>query len=160
MSMRNEMIRRWKERRAASGTTTLAESSATVSRPVTADDSWKEYSNHALPKIMEAAVVAAFSSDNFRDAVASMVDPAFSKQHDKLNQLKLANLNLESTLQTRLDELPSLLQPAIDHMTSIKVATHDKELEKVLAGQDGCLHLLELFGEKIGGLEEQLQGFD
>jgi predicted nucleic acid-binding Zn-ribbon protein len=162
MSMRNEMIRRWKERRSASGTSTLTDASAAITRPTTAVDSEAEaeFRNHALPKIIEAAVVAAFSSDNFREAVASMVDPAFTRQHDKLNQLKLANLNLESLLQTRLDELPSLLQPAIDHMTSIKVPSHEKELEKLAAGQDGCLHLLEAFSEKMDGIEQQLQGFD
>ncbi len=160
MSMRNEMIRRWKERRAASGTTSLAETSATVTRPATGDESWKEEINHALPKIIEAAVVAAFSSDNFREAVASMVEPAFGRHHDKLNQLKLANLNLESTIQTRLDELPALLQPAIDHMTSIQLPSNDKEFDRLKAGQDGCLHLLELFGEKMGRLEQQLQNFD
>ncbi|KAE9381915.1 hypothetical protein N431DRAFT_425484 [Stipitochalara longipes BDJ] len=162
MSMRNEMIRRWKERRTASGSSTLTDASAAITRPTTAADSEAEieFRNHALPKIIEAAVVAAFSSDHFREAVASMVDPAFTRQHDKLNQLKLASLNLESMVQTRLDELPSLLQPALDHMTSIKVPGHEKELEKLAASQDGCLHLLELFGEKIGGIEEQLQGFD
>jgi predicted nucleic acid-binding Zn-ribbon protein len=160
MSMRNEMIRRWKERRAASGTTSLAETSATVTRPATGDESWKEEINHALPKIIEAAVVAAFSSDNFREAVASMVEPAFGRQHDKLNQLRLANLNLESTIQTRLDELPALLQPAIDHMTSIQPPSNEKEFDRLKAGQDGCLHLLELFGEKMGGLEQQIQNFD
>ncbi|KAH8771485.1 hypothetical protein BGZ57DRAFT_731925, partial [Hyaloscypha finlandica] len=156
------MIRRWKERRSASGTSTLTDASAAITRPTTAVDSEAEaeFRNHALPKIIEAAVVAAFSSDSFREAVASMVDPAFTRQHDKLNQLKLANLNLESLLQTRLDELPSLLQPAIDHMTSIKVPSHEKELEKLAAGQDGCLHLLEAFSEKMDGIEQQLQGFD
>ncbi|KAN0122060.1 hypothetical protein V8E51_000386 [Hyaloscypha variabilis] len=162
MSMRNEMIRRWKERRTASGTSTLTDASAAITRPTTAADSEAEaeFRNHALPKIIEAAVVAAFSSDHFREAVASMVDPAFTRQHDKLNQLKLASLNLEPMVQARLDELPSLLQPAIDHMTTFKVPGNEKELEKLAAGQEGCLHLLELFGEKIGGIEEQLQGFD
>jgi chromosome segregation ATPase len=158
--MRGEMIKRWKERRAQAHNSPLADPSSTVARPGTAADSSTEFSNHALPKIIEAAVVAAFGSDSFREAVASMVDPAFSKQHDKLNQLKLANLNLESLLQTRLDELPSLLQPAIDHMTSIKIPTNEKELESLTAGQHGILHLLELFGERMGGLEQQLQGFD
>jgi chromosome segregation ATPase len=162
MSLRNsEIAKRWKERhRSHSGTTTLADPPASASRPTTAVDSWTDYNNNALPKVIETAVLAAFGSDVFRDAVASMVEPALSKQQEKLNQLKLANLNLESTLQTRLDELPLLLQPVIDHMTAIKIPSHEKELEKLAAGQTGCLQLLETFDERMESLENQVQGFD
>lgn len=152
------MVKRWKERhRSHSGTSTLTDPPASESRPTTAVDSWTEYNNHALPKVIEAAVLTAFTSNVWRDAVASMIEPSLSKQQEKLNQLKLANLNLESTLQTRLDELPLLFQPVIDHMTAIKIPNHDKELEKLAAGQTG---LLETFDERMESLENQLQGFD
>jgi chromosome segregation ATPase len=157
------MVKRWKERhRSHSGTSTLTDHPASTSRPTTATavDSWTEYNNHALPKVVETAVLAAFSSDAFRDAVASMVEPTLSKQQEKLNQLKLANLNLESTLQTRLDELPSLLQPAIDHLTAVKIPNHEKELKGLAAEQSGCLRLLETFDGRMESLEIQVQDFE
>jgi hypothetical protein len=152
------MVKRWKERhRSHSGTST--QPSAATSRPTTAVDSWAEY-NHALPKLVEDAVLAAFSSAIFKDAVASLIDPVLTKQQEKLNQLKVANLNLESTIQNRLDELPSFLQPAIDHMTSIEIPNHDKELETLSVGQKGCLDLLQTFDERFSGIGNQLQVVD
>jgi hypothetical protein len=159
MSLRgSEMVKRWKERhRSHSGTST--EPSAAISRPTTAVDSWAEY-NQALPRLVGDAVLAAFSSDVFKDAVASLIDPVLTKQQEKLNQLKVANLNLESTIQTRLDELPSFLQPAIDHMTSIEIPNHEKELETLSVGQKSFLDLLQKVDERLSGIGNQLQVVD
>jgi len=157
------MVKRWKERhRSHSGTSSATNTTAptSVSRPTTAVGSWAEYQNHALPKVLEDAILAAFSGDAFRNTVASIIDPSLSRQQEKMNQLKLANLNLQSTFETRLDELSLLLQPAINHMTTLEVPNNEKDLERLATGQERCLDIIESLHTRLNNLESQLQGFD
>ncbi|CZR60779.1 uncharacterized protein PAC_10675 [Phialocephala subalpina] len=137
MSMRG-YINGWKEKRQSSHSGIPASS-----RPVTA---WAGTSDRdqSLKKIIEEAVLAAFESDVFKTAVASQVDPAFSRQQEKLNQLKATNLNLESTLQSHFDEV---VKPIQDHLIRLDIPQYGHELEglstglRSLEGQLNDLHI-------------------
>lgn len=173
MSMRG-YINGWKEKRQSSHSGIPA-----ASRPVTAWEGTTDR-DQSLKKIIEEAVLAAFESDVFKTAVASQVDPAFSRQQEKLNQLKATNLNLESTLQSHFDEV---VKPIQDHLIGLDIPQYGAELEglstglRSLEGQLNDLHipdhskelndlwsgqtrLLKLIETRFDGLENRVEEFD
>ncbi|KUJ08923.1 uncharacterized protein LY89DRAFT_598553, partial [Mollisia scopiformis] len=150
----------WKERRHTSHS-----GIPTASRPATA---WNEQ------KTVEQAILAAFESDAFKAAIASQLDPTIAK----LNQIKASNLNLESTLQTHIedqndhltqistaqqkaeDNLPIALETIQDHLTS-----SERQLEALFAAQTRTEdHLPDLLKHSIetrfDGLESRIEELD
>lgn len=127
MSLRGSPINWWKEKRQASHSGIPA-----ASRPGTAFP-WD--GDRDLQKIVEDAVLDVIDSDAFKLAIASQVDPSFSRHQEKLNQIKTANLNLGSTLQTFVDELPAALRPIQDQLTALEIPEYGTELEALSNGQ-------------------------
>ncbi|KAF8851550.1 hypothetical protein BDZ45DRAFT_631574, partial [Acephala macrosclerotiorum] len=152
MSMRG-YINGWKEKRQSSHSGIPA-----ASRPVTAWEGTTDR-DQSLKKIIEEAVLAAFESDVFKTAVASQVDPAFSRQQEKLNQLKATNLNLESTLQSHFDEvgLSTGLRSLEGQLNDLHIPDHSKELNDLWSGQTRLLKLIET---RFDGLENRVEEFD
>ncbi|KAG9231557.1 hypothetical protein BJ875DRAFT_429547, partial [Amylocarpus encephaloides] len=140
------VIDRWRERhRSHSGIPPAL-------RPATAHPSLKE-GPRDLETIIKDAVLAAFESEIFKTAVVSQIDPILSRQNEKLNQMKSSNLNLESNIQTQFGEIPSKLQPILDHLTNLKIPHYGKELESLLDGQKDLK-------ESLGGLDSQLRSLE
>lgn len=152
-----------------------------ASRPSTAFP-WNE-GHHDLKKLVEEAVLAAFESNAFKIGVAAQVDPAFSRQQEKMNQIKTANLNLESMLQAHVEDLPGILKPIQDHLTAVNIPDYGQELEKLSQGQQrleaqfedfaipdygkemseissGQSRLLKLLETRFGGLESRFEELD
>ena len=128
MSMRGSPINWWKEKRQSSHT-----GIPHANRPQTAFP-WNE--DHDISKIVEQAVLAAFESNAFKIAVASQVDPAFSRHQEKLNQLKTTNLNLESTLQAHVEDLPVVLKGIEDQLTRVVIPDYRHSLDTLALGQE------------------------
>lgn len=171
MSLRGPgVINRWRERhRSYSGisSTSTATSKPQALRPSTS------YAPSATPsaapsaaynrdfeKIVEDAVLHAFNSDVFKTAIASQIEPHLTKQHDKINQLKTANLNFESNVQTQLEDIPLMLQPALDHLTNLEMPNYEKELTELLAGQKALADSIVMFDGRLTAVETQVQEFD
>lgn len=125
--MRGSPINWWKEKRQASHS-----GIPSASRPTTASP-WA--GDRDLQKIVEDAVLEVIESDAFKLAIASQVDPSFARHQEKLNQIKTANLNLGSTLQTFVEELPAALRPIQDQLTAIEIPEYGPELEALSVGQ-------------------------
>jgi hypothetical protein len=127
MSLKGSPINWWKEKRQASHSGIPAASRPATAFPWTGD--------RDLQKIVEETVLAAFESDAFKVAIASQVDPTFSRHQEKLNQIKAANLNLESTLQAFVEDLPVALRPIQDQLTALDIPEYGLELEELSKGQ-------------------------
>ncbi|PBP22601.1 hypothetical protein BUE80_DR006483 [Diplocarpon rosae] len=89
-----------------------------------------------VAKIVEQAVLAAFESDAFKMAVASQVDPAFTRHQERLNQIRTTNLNLESTLQSHVEDVPPLLDTIQNHLTGLVIPDYRQDLDSLALGQE------------------------
>ncbi|KAH7416734.1 hypothetical protein BKA64DRAFT_717607 [Cadophora sp. MPI-SDFR-AT-0126] len=175
MSMRGSPINWWKEKRQSSHT-----GIPHANRPQTAFP-WNE--DRDISKIVEQAVLAAFESNAFRIAVASQVDPAFSRHQEKLNQIKTTNLNLESTLQAHVEDLPGVLKGIEDQLTRIVIPDYRHSLDTLALGQErldgkvndihipdhsnelseivsGQARFLKTFENRLSALESRLEDLD
>lgn len=132
MSMKGSPIGSWfKERRQSSQS-----GIPSAKRPATAAAGafpWSE--DRDFSKVVEQAVLAAFESNAFKIAIASQVDPAFAKTQDELDQCKTSSLNLESTLQAHVDNVPLLLDPIQKCLTSLEIPDYSQVLEQQVVGQ-------------------------
>ena len=176
MSMKGSaMFDRWKRTRSHSGISSDSSASAAVStRPTTAINSWKEYSPEqdgpAFQKVVENALLVALGSDLFRNAVASQIDPvseSLSRQQEKLNQLKAANINIQSTIDTQLgaEGLTAIFKPSLDdHLSSLtqlvkEIPHHGKEMDNLLTSQKTLLDSMKFMDKRMNGLETQVEEF-
>ncbi|KAL5322295.1 hypothetical protein ACEPPN_010267 [Leptodophora sp. 'Broadleaf-Isolate-01'] len=132
MSMRGSPINWWKEKRQSSHS-----GIPHANRPQTAFP-WNADHELDLSKVVEQAVLAAFESTAFKIAVASQVDPAFTRHQEKLNQIKTTNLNLESVLQGHVEDFPLMLKGVEDHVTAtgMRIRDYGGEFEGLTAGQE------------------------
>lgn len=171
MSLRGPgVINRWRERhRSYSGisSTSTATSKPQALRPSTSyapsatpSAARSAAYNRDFEKIVEDAVLHAFNSDVFKTAIASQIEPHLSKQHEKINQLKTANLNFESNVQTQLEDIPLMLQPALDHLTNLEIPNYEKELTELLTGQKALADSIVMFDGRLTAVETQVQDFD
>jgi hypothetical protein len=102
-----------------------------------------------LRKLFEGVVLNAFNSEAFREAIASQINPALSKQQEKLNQLKTANLNLESIFQLQIENLTEKLEPALSHVASLKNANYEDDFSSLFHGQHVFLERLDAIDQRF-----------
>ncbi|KAI9048849.1 hypothetical protein LZ554_006707 [Drepanopeziza brunnea f. sp. 'monogermtubi'] len=130
MSLRGSPIGWFKEKRQTSHS-----GLSTAKRPATAAGAFPWADDRDISKLVERAVLAAFESDAFKIAVASQIDPAIAKTQEKLGQIRTANLNLDSALQAHIEDVPTLLHPIQDHLTSLVIPDYAQDLEALGGGQ-------------------------
>ncbi|CAL3970641.1 unnamed protein product [Diplocarpon coronariae] len=128
MSMKGSPIGWFKEKRQSSYS-----GSPNARRPATAVPLGED---RDMAKTVEQAVLAAFASDAFKMAVASQVDPAFARHQERLNQIRTTNLNLESTLQSHVEDIPQLLETIQNHLTSLVIPDYRQDLDSLGVGQE------------------------
>ncbi|OWP00330.1 hypothetical protein B2J93_3741 [Marssonina coronariae] len=128
MSMKGSPIGWFKEKRQSSYS-----GSPNARRPATALPLGED---RDMAKTVEQAVLAAFASDAFKMAVASQVDPAFARHQERLNQIRTTNLNLESTLQSHVEDIPELLETIQNHLTSLVIPDYRQDLDSLGVGQE------------------------
>ncbi|KAL3425858.1 hypothetical protein PVAG01_02649 [Phlyctema vagabunda] len=170
MSLKGSPIGWWKEKsekrhRSYSGIATgprplSARPATALTVPKTRAAQEKEDNERHLQKLIEEAVLIAFSSDAFRDAVASQLNPATTRQQEQLDHLNTTNSTLQSSLQTCMDEFPATLKPIEDHLTGLHIPTYGKEMNGLAAGQEKILRSLNSIEERIKSLEEKTESLD
>ncbi|CZT12911.1 uncharacterized protein RCO7_09291 [Rhynchosporium graminicola] len=148
MSLKGSPRNWWKDKRQSSHPVI-----PNASRPQTAFP-WTEDRDRDLSQIVEKAVLAAFESTAFKIAVASQVDPAFSRHQEKLSQIKTANLNLESVLQAHVEDLPVVLKGIEDHVTGLKIPDYGTEFADLVKRNEELERRIDEI--KIPDLTEQL----
>ncbi|CAG8955761.1 hypothetical protein HYFRA_00011629 [Hymenoscyphus fraxineus] len=177
MSLRGAgVINRWKERHRSntgisSATTANSNSKSPVLRPSTSYAASAAPSiaasaapsvppNRDFEKIVEDAVLNAFNSDVFKAVVASQMEPHLTQQYENIDQLKTSNLNFESNVQTQFENIPRMLQPALDHLTNLEIPNYENELKELLAGQKALADSIAAFDGRLSTVETQVQEFD
>ncbi|EHL01373.1 hypothetical protein M7I_2706 [Glarea lozoyensis 74030] len=135
-------IKQWRERNRQSSFLNRPKTAAPDSDP-----------DEELRKLFEGAVLGAFNSEAFCEAISSQVNPALTKQQEKLNQLKTANLNLESTFQIQIDRLIERLEPPLNHVISLKNPNYEDDFSSLFHGQHVFLERLEAIDQRFGTLE-------
>ncbi|KAH6690787.1 hypothetical protein DL95DRAFT_348766, partial [Leptodontidium sp. 2 PMI_412] len=153
MSMRGSPINWWKEKRQSSHS-----GIPHANRPQTAFP-WNADHELDLSKVVEQAVLAAFESTAFKIAVASQVDPAFTRHQEKLNQIKTTNLNLESVLQGHFTGIISgqeRLEKRIDEMHT-SIPNYSDEFSEIISGQG---KFIKLFESRMSAIESRLEDLD
>jgi hypothetical protein len=133
-------INRWREKNRQS-------SGSFLNRPKTAAPDTDP--DEELRKLFEGVVLSAFNSEAFREAISSQIDPALSKQQEKLNQLKTANLNLESTFQIQIENLTEKLEPTLNHVTSLRNSNHGEDFSSLFHGQHVFLERLDAIDQRF-----------
>ncbi|PBP15534.1 hypothetical protein BUE80_DR013731 [Diplocarpon rosae] len=128
MSMKGSPIGWFKEKRQSSHS-----GISNARRPATAIPLSED---RDMAKIVEQAVLAAFESDAFKMAVASQVDPAFTRHQERLNQIRTTNLNLESILQSHVEDVPPLLDTIQNHLTGLVIPDYRQDLDSLALGQE------------------------
>ncbi|KAG4432063.1 hypothetical protein IFR05_012458 [Cadophora sp. M221] len=154
MSMRGSPINWWKEKRQSSHS-----GIPHANRPQTAFP-WNAEQELDLSKVVEQAVLSAFESTAFKIAVASQVDPAFTRHQEKLNQIKTTNLNLESVLQGHVEDFPILLKGVEDHVTEtgMRIRDYGEQFEGVTAGQERLEKRIDEMRKSIPDYSEEFTG--
>ncbi|KAH7348867.1 hypothetical protein BKA65DRAFT_384124, partial [Rhexocercosporidium sp. MPI-PUGE-AT-0058] len=151
MSMKGSPINWWKEKRQSSHS-----GIPHASRPQTAFP-WNPDADRDLSKIVEAAVLSAFESTAFKIAVASQVDPAFTRHQEKLNQIKATGLNLESVLQGHFGGLKAGHQTLERRIDELRIPDYREELNEIISGQG---KFLKTFESRVSAIESRLEDLD